>query len=280
MKTHSKLNLTAAVLSLALFTRAEAVTAYALTPTGLLEFDTANPSSITNSSTFSGLTSGDSITDIDFRPQNGTLYGIAQTGRLYRINPITGAVIADSSGAMGTVEKADFNPVANRLRVFSSGDQNYRITQGTGLVTFDGTLAFAAADVNFGVNPILGSAAYLNNFVGAAATTLYSIDSNLDILISHSGGPQFSTLNTIGSLGLDVGPALGFDIVDTDNKAFVSNGQNLYSINLANGMLSGLGTIGGSGVIGLAVVPEPTIAGFSLISTVMLLVRRRRNARA
>ena len=266
----------AIALSLPAFTTARAATAYGLTSSGLLQFDTSNPGSITNTAVFTGLSSGDSITDIDFRPQNGTLYGLAQTGRLYRINTLTGAVIVDTSGAMGTVQRMDFNPVANRLRVFSAADQNYRITPGTGLVSTDGVFSFAAGDVNAGANPALGSAAYTNNFVGAPSTTLFSIDTDLDVLISHSAGPQFSTLNTIGSLGVNVGNSVGFDIVDGDNKAFVSNGQDLYSINLATGALTGIGTIGGSGVLGLAVVPEPATAGLGLMAAFGFLLRRHR----
>lgn len=160
--------------------------------------------------------------------------------------------------------------------MLSAGDQNYRITQGTGLVSNDGIFSFAAADLNAGANPALVSAAYLNSFVGASSTTLFTLDMDLDILVSHSGTPQFSTLNTIGSLGIDLGAGAGFDIVDTDNKAFLSNGQNLYSINLGTGALSSLGAIGGNGVIGLAVVPEPSSAGLGLLAAVGCLARRRR----
>ena len=56
--------------------------------------------------------------------------------------------------------------MANRLRVLSAADQNYRITQGTGLVTNDGIFTFAAADSNAGANPNLAPAASLNSFIG------------------------------------------------------------------------------------------------------------------
>lgn len=250
--------------------------AYGLTGTGLLQFDTSNPGLITNTATFSGLAGGDSIADIDFRPQDGNLYGLAPSGRLYLIDPLSGAAVVNTSGALGTVERIDFNPVANRLRVLSSADQNYRITPGTGLVTGDGVFSFATGDANFGVNPNLASAAYTNNFTGGGTTTLFSLDSDLDILVTHTGGPQFSTLSTVGPLGVNIGLNSGFDIVDNSNTAFVSNGQDLYSIDLATGALSGLGSIGGTGVRGLAVVPEPSGAVFSLLALTGLAARRRR----
>ena len=69
--------------------------------------------------------------------------------------------------------------------------------------------------------------------------------------------------------------------MDTDNKAFLSNGQDLYSISLGTGALSSLGTIGGSGVMSLAVVPEPATAGLGLLAALGLLMKRqRRNAAA
>jgi hypothetical protein len=253
-----------------------AAVAYGLTGTGLLQFDTSNPGLITSTSTFSGLTAGDSIADIDFRPQDGNLYGLAQTGRLYVINPLTGAAAVDTSGALGTVQRMDFNPVANRLRVLSAADQNYRITPGTGLVSNDGVFTFAAADSNAGANPALASAAYTNNFVGGGTTTLFSLDMDLDILVSHSGAPQFSTLNTVGPLGVNIGASAGFDIIGAGNEGFVSNGQDLYSINLGTGALSSLGTIGGTGVMGLAVVPEPSGAALALLTVAGLASRRRR----
>lgn len=270
--------LTAAALSALATAESHAALAYGLTGTGLLQFDTATPGMITNTATFSGLTAGDSIADIDYRPQDGNLYGLSQTGRLYMINPLTGAAMLNTSGALGTAVRMDFNPVANRLRVFSDGDMNFRITPGTGVVSADGMFSFAAGDANFGMNPSLVSAAYTNNFVGGGTTTLYSVDSALDILISHSGAPQFSTLNTIGPLGIDLGTGAGFDIVGASNMAFLSNGQDLYNINLATGALSGLGAIGGSGVIGLAVVPEPSAAGLGLLTLLGLANRRSRRA--
>ena len=58
----------------------KAAIAYGLTSSGLLRFDTSSPGTITNTAVFSGLTPGDSIADIDVRPQDGNLYGLAQTG--------------------------------------------------------------------------------------------------------------------------------------------------------------------------------------------------------
>ncbi len=173
--SHSSILLSALCLVTLAPATSRAVTAYGLTGTGLLRFDTSNPGLITGATAFSGLTPGDTIADIDIRPQDGNLYGLASSGRLYVINPITGAALVNTSGGLGTALRMDFNPVANRLRVFSAADQNYRLTPGTGLVSNDGIFSFAAADANFGASPALASAAYTNNFDGATSTTISTI---------------------------------------------------------------------------------------------------------
>ena len=104
MKASNYTTLCIAALGLAALIPAtsHAAIAYGLTGSGLLQFDTATPGTITNTATFSGLIAGDNIADVDFRPQDGNLYGLAQTGRLYVINPMTGAAVINTSGALGT----------------------------------------------------------------------------------------------------------------------------------------------------------------------------------
>lgn len=250
----------------------------------LVSFDTAAPGSILlTSPAITGLSQGDSIVDIDYYPVNGLLHGIGSSGTLYRIDRATGAAVVDAipQTSMGVAQDMDFNPSADRLRVFSAGDANFRITPsvGTGgsnganigLVTADGTLAFAGGTPN----PNLVGAAYINNFDGTATTTLYSIDADLNALIIHSGAPQFSTLAQVGALGVDVGQNVGFD-VSISGVAFVSNGNSLFTINLATGALSSIGTIGGGlNVTTIAVVPAPAGAGLLAFAGLACLRRRR-----
>lgn len=269
---------------------AEAVTAIGLTSNGLVTFDTANPGSILNTATFTGL-GGDTIVDIDVFSQDNRLYGIAASGRLFTIDATTGAATLNTAGGVGnigTVTQADFNPVANRLRVLS-GNDNYRLTPGTGVFTNDGSFSYAAGDINFNIAPSLTGAAYTNSFFGTQATTLYSIDSGLDTLVLHPPpGPAFSSLTTVGSLtvnGLfvDFGDNVGFDIysIGGGNTAYLSNGNALYELDLATGDLASLGSVGGAVVgvpeiIGLAVVPEPGASLLAAGAAAGLLLRRRR----
>ena len=237
---------------------------------------------------FSGL-GGDTIVDIDYFPQDGLLYGTASNGRLYSLNPLTGSATVNTSGGVGnvgTVMDADFNPVANRVRIYSTGDANFRLTPGTGVVTNDGTLTYQPGDANFGANPNLRGSAYTNSFGGALTTSLYSIDSDLDTLVLHPApGPAFSNLSTVGELtinglAINFGNDVGFDIFSfAGNLGYVTNGGTLYDLDLATGDLVPLGTIGGPGgpaVLSLAVVPEPGVVLLSTAALGLLALRRRR----
>lgn len=270
---------------------ADAELVVGLTTTGqLVRFDSANPATLLGSSpAISGLNSGDSIVDIDFYPVNNALYGIGTSGVLYTINPVTGAATVDAvpQASLGGPLDADFNPAADRLRVFSANDANFRITPSvntagstgasSGLVTADGTLTYGAG----GPNPNLVANAYNNNFDGTAATTLYSIDTELNALIIHSGAPQFSTLAQVGPLGVNVGSNVGFDISPLGSN-FLSDGNNFYTINLATGALTPAGIIGGSSsafsvTTIAAAVPAPTSAAAFGLAMLAGLRRRRGN---
>lgn len=233
----------------------------------LVFFDSATPGT-TTSSAVSGVSG--SLIGIDYRPANGQLYGVSDANQIYTINPTTGAATLAStlnngftSGAQSGV---DFNPVPDRLRLAGSNDQNLRINVDTGATLVDGTLAYATGDPNFGTNPTITASAYTNSFAGATSTTLYNIDSNLDVLVTQNP-PNNGTLNTVGSLGVNVGSQGGFDILGA-NTAFAAFDSNLYSINLSTGGATSLGAIGGSPtLVGLAAtpIPEPS-ATFGLLS--------------
>lgn len=250
--------------------------AYALsTGNTLLRFNTAAPQTIQQTLPITGLASGDTVAGIDFRPATGQLFAFSQPlfppdgSRLYLIDQRTGAAtfIANLSIApTGTEFGFDFNPTVDRLRINSDQDQNLRIVPTDGTVTTDGVLAFMAGDVNAAANPNVVGAAYLNSFAGATATTLYDIDSNLDILATQNPANN-GTLQTVGTLGVDTSNAVGFDIA-SGNTAFavltVGGIPRLYTINLATGSASLVGTIGtgSTPVRGLAIGGNRAVVDF------------------
>jgi hypothetical protein len=259
----------------------EAETIYAVTSTNnLLTFDSATPGTA-SSVTITGLQSSESILGIDLRPATGQLYGLGSTSRLYTINPVTGAATqVGSAGAFtlnGTSFGFDFNPVVDRIRVVSDADQNLRLNPNDGTLTAtDTALAYAAGDPNFGQNPNDVGAAYTNNFAGATSTTLFGIDSNLDIgLIQGSSGgapisPNTGQLFSALPLGVNTADAVGFDFSGVTGTGYVSltpvtgAPSSLYTVGAQSVIL--VGTIGTGfivvditvGVQGVAPTPTPT----------------------
>jgi hypothetical protein len=231
---------------------AEAVTIYGVTTTNnLLTFDSATPGTA-SSVAITGLQAGESVLAIDLRPANGQLYALGSTSRLYTINPATGAATQVGSGPfspalVGTSFGFDFNPVVDRIRVVSDADQNFRLNPDTGtVVATDTNLAFATGDLNQGVNPNVVAVAYTNNFAGSTVTTLFGIDSNLDIAViqgSPDGTPVSPNTGQLFSalpLGVNTGDAVGFDF---------GGGMGFVSLTPPTGAASALYTVGAESVI-------------------------------
>ena len=234
----------------------------------LISFD---PNRLDSSVTIdiSGLDS--TLLGIDTRPANGLIYGITVNNTVYTIDPNTGVATQistlDTSFNGTTVSGFDFNPVADRLRLVGDNDQDFRINVETGEVTVDGDLAFAAGDVNEGINPRVTAAAYENAISNPTTTELYDIDADLDILVRQDP-PNDGTLVTVGSLGIDVEDLAGFDIISAgegDNAGFAIADSTLFSVDLETGAAVRLGTITPEGaddaaaIKGLATVDSATI---------------------
>lgn len=230
-------------------------TAYGLTTGGQLAmFGTSNAAQSVRTMNITGLTAGDTLVGLDYRNTDNMLYAFAGNGRVYRINPATGVATADGSDVGMGVVTADFNPVANRLRVIGTNNMNFRLTVNAapvpgaspaGTVTPDGTFAYAAGDAGAGRTPNLVATAYTNAFndmgtaPAGATTTLYSFDADTDTLVTHvpEGAPAFNTLRTVAPLGVNVMSGMvGFDIAGAGMAyAVVASGGNtvLYSVRLS-----------------------------------------------
>ena len=270
---------------------AELVTGLTVTNT-LVTFDSATPGTVGAPVAITGLGAGESLVAIDRRPATGQLYGLGSASRLYVINTVTGAATqVGSSGAFtlsGTAFGFDFNPTVDRIRVTTTTTQNLRLNPNDGmLAATDSALAYATGDANFGATPRIAGSAYTNNFSGATTTTLYDIDSNLDILAIQSP-PNNGALNTVGALGLNTSDLLGFDISGLTGTAFASltavgaPTSSLFTVNLATGAGTLVGTIGASvALLDIAVtaaVPEPSITISTTLGLAVLAFafRRRR----
>lgn len=248
----------------------------------LIKFTSADPQNFTTTP-ITGLVGGDTIIAIDFRPATGELFGLSSGSRLYVINPITGAATQrGTSGAFtlsGVAFGFDFNPVTDRIRVVSDTNQDLRLNPNDGtLAGVDTPLAYAAGDPHVGLSPDADGTAYTNNYPGATRTTLYQIDTALNIL-AHQGSifgaptsPNSGQLFSMGALGIDPDDATkantAFDVyspVPGVNRAFAAlsttgTSSNFYEVNLISGIVSGgvpIGAIspGVALVRGLAAAP-------------------------
>lgn len=214
----------------------------------LICFNEFNPANATTIGYTFGLTGGDTrVLSIDYRVQDGNLYGLGNAGGVYLLSKTDGSAtlvnrltVALSGNNFGM----DFNPAADRLRILSDNGQNLRHNINAGGVTLSDTaLNYVAGTA---VNGVIG-AAYTNNDLNATTgTTLFDIDSELD-QVSLQSPPNNGTLAATGKLGINVNYGAAFDIytslssgVSTGNFGLAalrvgSNPVALYSINLLTG---------------------------------------------
>lgn len=211
--------------------------AYATTEDNMLyRFDPTDPSE--NAVQLEGLTDGETIVGLDFRPANGQLYAITSMSRLMTVNTANGELELVGSGLNPALEGTsfgfDFNPTVDRIRLVSNSGQNLRLHPDLGTV----------AEVDGSLNPdspYINGAAYTNNFATASSTVLFVIDSETNMLYTQDP-PNDGVLNPVGELGINIDADNGFDIGGYSNSAFallqVDGAGGIYQINLSSGEAS------------------------------------------
>ena len=221
----------------------------------LLRFNENDPREAVTLGTISGFTGGDTaFVGIDYRVQDGLLYGVGNAGGIYRFNSANSTVATFVNSLTvplsGTRFGVDFNPVPDRLRIISDTGQNLRHNVNPGGTTINDTaLSYTPPTVATGVT----GAAYTNNDLDAnTATTLYDIDSTMDQVVIQSPANS-GMLAATGRLTLDTTSNVGFDIYSTirggmtvDNEGYATltatdNSTQLYSINLLTGRATARG---------------------------------------
>lgn len=240
----------------------------------LVAFRACKPGRLRMIGPVSGLGGSDSaLVGIDFRVQDGLLYGVGNGGGVYTIDTTTAqaSFVSQIGPALeGASFGVDFNPVADRLRIVSDAGQNLRhnVALATGGTTEDLDLTYTAPPATPVTATGIGAAAYTNNdltVMGAAntATTLFDLDASSNQLVIQSP-PNNGILVATGLLGVDPGTAAGFDIYSTLDlggmtvrntglAALVVGGTTgLYGIDVLTGKAQLFGALGDS-VVDLAV---------------------------
>jgi hypothetical protein len=211
----------------------------------------------------SGLVAPDvRLIGIDFRVQDGALYGVGNGGGVYQLDTsnATATLVNVLTVALdGTSFGVDFNPAADRLRIVSNTGQNLRHNVNAGGTT----IADLALNYTPGTNAtgIVG-AAYTNNDLDAqTATTLFDLDTSLD-QIAIQAPPNNGSLNPTGMTTVDSGSAAGFDIYSELKKAvtFSNRGYSVQSVGSASAFYRVSLTTGKSQFIGVFRRPVVDIA--------------------
>jgi hypothetical protein len=220
----------------------------------LVRFRECSPRKLKEIGAVRGLGGPDSaLIGIDYRVQDGRLYGVGNGGGIYQLDTTTAAATFVSQLTVpleGTLFGVDFNPAADRLRIVSDTGQNLRHNLNAGGVT----LVDAALNNQGPVATGVTGAAYTNNDLDAnTATTLFDLDASLDQTVIQSP-PNNGVLAATGKLEVDAGPSTGFDIYTDDSgrtrqqRGFavlsVNGVSGFYRIDLLGGQAIPIGAFG------------------------------------
>ncbi|QIL74562.1 DUF4394 domain-containing protein [Hymenobacter sp. HDW8] len=192
-----------------------------------------------------GITAGQVLLDIDFRPANGQLYAIGRTpevdgqprnAQLYTLNAATGAATPIGSlnvaGIVTTnVFGMDFNPVTDQLIYADFDNVLFAVNPTTGATTRGVGNVFLAGRLS----PTVAAIAHDNNYVGATTTNLYFAN------IQSSG--VFANVPTTNGRITDV----GFNTLDVGGRSNLGYGLDnndvVRTVNLTTGETKNLGAL-------------------------------------
>ena len=227
---------------------AEAATVIGLTADNtLVKIDTATMVA----SSPMAISGADKVVGVDVRPANGKLYGLTATGQLVIIDHTSGKAapgsMVSAKVALGPRPVVDFNPVADRLRIIAADGVNLRINVDTGATIVDKPLSYDAADASNGKKPAIAAGAYTNSIKGTRNTDLFHVDGGNGALVLQSP-PNDGVLKTRGMVGVTGVPDVVMDIASSDkgrNTAYLIADGTLYTVDLASGKATQVGTIKG-----------------------------------
>jgi hypothetical protein len=226
----------------------------------LVRFRADEPDDTRRVGPVTGLVGDARLVGIDYRVQDGELYGVGDRGGVYTLDESRAAatkVRQLSVPLEGAAFGVDFNPAANALRIVSDTGQNLRQPFATAdaPTAVDTPLTNPAAPPATGTVAATGvtAAGYTNNDLDAGtATTLVDLDTALDRLALQSPA-NAGALAPTGGLPADVGADAGLDVRTTLDRAGravanqalatveVGGTRHLWAIDLLSGAATDLG---------------------------------------
>ncbi len=204
----------------------------------LVRFNSRNPAGAREIGPVSGLMGLDTaLVGIDYRVQDGLLYGVGNAGGVYTLDTNTAVATLVSQVTVpldGVQFGVDFNPAADRLRITSDTGQNLRHNVNAGgTTTVDLSLNYTA-----GVTaPGLSGSAYTNNDLNTGTgTTLFGVDPSvgMDQVVVQSP-PNNGSLVSTGKLTVDPTAGIGFDIYTTLGKSGEADINDGFAVLTVNG---------------------------------------------
>ncbi|MGI8749432.1 MAG: DUF4394 domain-containing protein [Thermoleophilaceae bacterium] len=235
----------------------------------VLTFASDSPGNLDSAFPIAGLPSGEKIVGIDTRPATGQLYALGKSGRIYVLDPSSGASRA-VTGPISPVPSGsyfgfNFNPTVDRIRITSDTRQNLRVDPDTGATAVDTPLAYAPGQ-GAGATPQVGGVAYTNPVPTATTTEQYGLEGARNSLVLVNP-PNSGTLSTRGNgLGQELNGPSGFDISASNvgwssYKVNNAGAVNLYRLDLGAGTARNATSQAG---IGTRAAADDTIAIASL----------------
>lgn len=261
----------------------------------LYRFDVHSPAGLLTPIPVTGLTAGDTLVGIDYRPAVGTLMGVAVNGdtvRTYSLVPATGAATLVGAETVNTIAGATAygvsfatpttaDPLTDRIRLVNNlatdgvggNANNFRLNPNDGALSgLDTDSDFSALPGGAANAPAIALAHHLRP--DATIATTYAILSGGDRLVRVGGlngspSSNLGALQDVGLLGVDTSNNAGFDVDQAEGVGYavleVAGVARVFRVNLDTGAATptaidnrvGAGTID---FASLAIPPRPTLA--------------------
>lgn len=174
------------------------------------------------------------IVAIDLRAADGGLYGLSETGAIYRIDVGTGKLSRrfDLGATLSGAVSMDCEAAEDSCRLLSDAGESARFTFKDRVLELDRSLAYPRAEDA----PQAVAAAFLNSHPASKRAVLLVIDAAKDKLFALDR-PKTGRLVPVGDVRPRIEGSVAFDVATYapgDNVAVMVNGDKLYRLDFAD----------------------------------------------